>query len=249
MLRAVIFISLLVLLSACGTRNYQQAAANQTLPQLVVRGEASVNATPDQLRLRIGVVSHHADADTAMTENNRQMSAVMEQLKELGLGETEMLTGQFRVRPQWSQPPRPAPANWQRKIAGYQISNELQIVTDKVNLAGQLLGMVQQAGANQIGGLQFTLADPTQYQHQAIDAATTNAMGKAQTMAESAGVSLGTLQSITLDSPSQMPQVRMLAEVQSSAERSVPVAAGQVAVAATVTMTYRLKEKVAEKAD
>ena len=249
MLRLTSSLLLLLLLCACGPRNFNSGATDSSLPQLVVRGDASVEAVPDQLKLRLGVVTQQAGAEEAMTENNRRMTVVMAQLKELGIAAADMSTGQFRVRPEWSQPPRPTPANWQRGIVGYQVSNELLIETTRVDLAGKLLGLAQRAGANQIGGLQFALADPSEYRQQAIEMATAQAIRKAQTMAAAAGIKLGAVQSMSLDSPGHSPQPAMMAEARMARNDTVPVAAGRVAVAAAVTMIYQLEVPADKKAD
>ncbi len=241
MLRLAVVLLLLLLLSACGPRNFNYGATDRSLPQLVVRGDASVKAVPDQLKLRLGVVTQQAGADEALAENNRRMTLVLAQLKELGIAAGEMSTGQFRVRPEWSQPPRPTPANWQRGIIGYRVSNELLIETTRVDLAGKLLGLAQQAGANQIGGLQFALADPGEYRRQAIELATAQAIRKAETMAAAAGIKLGAVQSMSLNSPGQPPQAMFMAEARMAGSDAVPVAAGRVEVAAAVTMIYLLE--------
>lgn len=247
MMRLIPAFFLLLLFFGCGPRSFNYGTV-QALPQLLVSGDASVDAVPDQLKLRLGVLTQQADADAAMAENTQRMTAVIAQLKELGITEAELSTGQFKVRPEWSRPPRPTPADWQRNIVGYQVSNELRIETTRVDLAGKLLSLTQQAGANQIGGLQFGLADPTEHRQQAIEMATAQAMRKAETMAAAAGVKLGAVQSMTLDSPGHQPKPMMMAEARMASADAVPVAAGRVAVAASVTMIYRLEALLEEEA-
>lgn len=206
---------------------------------LTVQAEARVNVNPDQVQLRLGVVTEAETAGSALEQNNQRMRAVMEMLAENGLGSGEMATGQFRVSPEWSRPPRPTPANWQREIIGYRVNNELLVSTTRVELAGTLLSLAQQSGANLLGGLQFGLVDPTVQRQQAIELAVSKARRKAQAMAAAAGVELGPLQTMRLDEPGTGPQRLMLAEARTAAE-PVPVAAGKVEVTAAVTMVYRL---------
>lgn len=239
--RLIMMLSLVFLLSACGPQTFYYGAADQSLPQLVVQAEANVAAIPDQLKLRLGVITQETSADLAMAENNRQMAAVVAQLRELGIDEADLATGQFQIHPEWSRPPRPAPANWQREIIGYQVSNELLITTTQVELAGKLLSLAQQAGANQIGGLQFGLADPTAHRQKAIEVATEKAIRKAKTMAAAAGVELGTVQSISLNQNGGGGQPRlMMAEARLASAEPVPIATGKVEVSAAVTMVYQI---------
>ena len=241
-------LGMLLLLTACGPRNFNYGTADSALPQLQVRGEGTVEATPDLLQLRLGVVTQDYDADAALSSNSERMRAVMATLREIGVPADEVATGQFQIRPEWSIPPRPTPASWQREIIGYRVSNELLIATTRVELAGKLLAVSQRAGANQIGGLQFTLADPTEHQQQAIRLATEKAIGQAQTMAAAAGVTLGPLQSLILESAGGVPGPQlMMAEARMASADSVPVTAGKVEVSAAVRLVYRLAEPVAEK--
>lgn len=243
MKRSLLLLLTIVLLAGCGPHALHRTALQAPLPQLVVQAEGQVEINPDQLQLRLGVVTEAAEAELALAQNNQRMAAVMQMLAEVGIAEAEMATGQFHIRPEWSRPPRPTPANWQREIVGYQVSNELLLTTTKVELAGKLLGLAQQAGANQIGGLQFGLTDPTSHRQQAIEIATEKAIRKAQTMAAAANVKLGAVQSISLNDQGNGPQPRMMmAEARTASVEPVPVATGKVEVAAAVTIIYRLEE-------
>lgn len=215
--------------------------------RLTVHDEATVEIPPDQLRMRLAVLTSNADSDLAMEENNRQMNALIQTLLNLGLDVEDYRTGQFQTRPEWSRPPRPAPANWQRSIVGYTVSNELLIRTEQVDLAGRLLAAAQHAGANQIGGLTFALAEPADHREEVIALATRRALLKAQTLAAAAGVKLGSIQSLTLDQaagPGPMPRMEMMSV--KAASDAVPVNAGNVEVRAGVTVVFRIMEGVGE---
>jgi len=243
MKKAVLLILLFSLLSGCGPQTINYGARQTELPQLTVQADGQVMVTPDQLQMKLGVVTEADEAGPALMQNNQRMSAVMQMLLDIGIVSEEMATGQFQIRPEWSRPPRPTPANWQREIVGYRVSNELVITTTQIELAGKLLGMAQQAGANQIGGLQFGLADPATQQQKAIAVATTKAIRKAQAIADAAGVKLGAVQSISLGGNNGNIQPRlMLAETRMASADAVPVATGKVEVSATVTMSYRIAE-------
>lgn len=247
MKKSFLLILSLALLAGCGTRTFDYSALQTAPPQLVVQAEGQVKVNPDQLRLRLGVVSEAETTGAALEQNNQRMAAVMQMLEDIGIAYAEMATGQFQIRPEWSRPPRPTPANWQREIIGYRVSNELLISTTQVELAGKLLSLAQQAGANQIGGLQFGLADPSAHRQKAIEIATGKALRKAQTMAAAAGVKLGAVQSISLGSSGEAGRPKlMMAEARMASADPVPVAAGKVEVSALVKIIYRLQEEKPE---
>ncbi len=232
-----------LLLPGCVPQTVNYSSAPLQAPQLVVQADGEVKVNPDQLQLRLGVVTEADEAGPALQQNNQQMAAVMQMLAEIGIAYADLATGQFQIRPEWSRPPRPTPANWQREIVGYQVSNEIIVTTTQVELAGKLLSLAQQAGANQIGGLQFGLADPTAHRQKAIEVATGKAIRKARTMAAAAGVELGRIQSISLGGGNYTPQPRlMMAEARTASADPVPVATGKVEVAASVTIIYQIKD-------
>ncbi len=238
----VIVVLLLLLLGACVPQQANLVQPHIDPPQLVVRGQGRVEVVPDQLQLRLGVVTEGSEADFALAENNQRMSAVMAMLADIGIAADEMATGQFQIRPEWSLPPRPTPANWQRQIIGYRVSNELRIATRRIDLAGRLLATAQQAGANQVGGLQFTLADPEEHRQRAITLATEQAVREAKTLAQAAGVKLGDVQSLVLDSSNNAPGPQlMMAEARLASVESVPIATGKVEVSASVSLVYLLE--------
>lgn len=242
MYRYISGLFILLLLAACAHPVSNRGAdLVKSFSRLTVHGEAKVEVPPDQLRLRLSVVTSNADSDLALQDNNRQMNELIEVLNEVGLNINDYRTGQFQTRPEWSRPPRPAPANWQRSIVGYTVSNELLIKTDQVELAGKLLATAQNAGANQIGGLTFALAEPADHREEAIALATRRALRKAQTLAEAAGVELGSIQSLTLDqavAPGPRPRMAMMEAKSSVVSDAVPVNAGNVDVRAGVTVVF-----------
>ena len=196
-----------LMLPGCVPQTVNYSSAPLQLPQLVVQADGEVKVNPDQLQLRLGVVTEADEAGPALQQNNQQMAAVMQMLAEIGIAYADIATGQFQIRPEWSRPPRPTPANWQREIVGYRVSNEVVVTTTQVELAGKLLSLAQQAGANQIGGLQFGLADPTAHRQKAIEVATEKAIRKAKTMAAAAGVELAGIQSISLGRQHLSPEI------------------------------------------
>jgi len=239
----------LLLLSSCGPQTYNYSRVNDSPPQLVVQADANIKAMPDLLQMRLGVVTESVDAGVALVDNNQRMQSLMDMLAVLGIPRDSLATGQFQIRPEWSVPPRPTPANWRREIVAYRVSNDLNVETTRVDLAGDLLAMAQKAGANQIGGLQFGLADPEMHRQEAIAKATANALRKAQTLADAAGAKLGPIVSLSLNSYGGYagPQLMKMERAMDTSS-SVPVAAGKVDVQAGVTIIYRLLDnpKVAQ---
>ncbi len=97
------------------------------------------------------------------------------------------------------------------------------------------------AGANQVNGVAFSLADPQAGEDQARRAAVKALQAKAALYAEASGYRLDRLISLSDSSPMNpirplgLPMARMQAV-------STPVEPGELDVSATVTATYELKK-------
>jgi len=217
-------------------------SAQREVAQLSVRGEATLKVKPDQVEMSLEAVTIAATAEEALTSNSLVIENLQQLLQTEGIARSDYHTGQFSIQPQWSRPPRPAPANWAPEIVGYQVNNSLQIATTKIELAGRLLALAQQAGVNRAGQLKFTLADPESTSRLAIAEATGRARLRAETLAQAAGVQLGRLLEARVDDGGAVAQpMRMMAEAASvRAVNNVPLSAGEVEVRAAVTLRYAL---------
>ena len=74
------------------------------------------------------------------------------------------------------------------KIVGYQVQNEVRVTVREIGKSGALLDQVVSAGANQISGIQFDVADPQAAADEALRKAIADARRKAELMAAAAGV-------------------------------------------------------------
>lgn len=238
-MRFLLILPFALLLAGCPPQHLVQQT--QTA-QLSVRGEATLKVIPDQVEMVLEAVTTAESVDDALMSNNAVIRDLQERLIAEGLTKSNFRTGQFSIQPQWSRPPRPAPANWTPEIVGYQVNNSLQVSTSQVALAGRLLVLGQEAGVQRAGLLRFSLADPEAASREAIAAATEKARLRAASLAEAAGVKLGTLLEARVEESGGMPQPRMMMAEESTARTvsPVPIVAGEVEVTAAVVLRYAL---------
>ncbi len=229
----------------CGLTAMSALADEPPVSQLSVRGEAILNVSPDQVVVNLGVTSEASTAQEALKTNSDSMNAVMSALKKLGLEQAEYKTQQFQVHPVWTQRPRNPAPEWSAKIAGYRVSNSLQVQTKKMELAGDIIGSAMEAGANTVNAVQFGLADPREYREQAIKQAMTNARSDAQTLAAAAGDKIKRTLSLNLDNavatPVRVQSERMMMRSVAAMDSAPPLEAGDVDVRASVSVIYELE--------
>ncbi|NEY89406.1 SIMPL domain-containing protein [Tabrizicola oligotrophica] len=202
---------------------------------ITVTGEASIAATPDMATVSLGVTTEGATAAEAMAANSKALAAVIERLQGAGIAETDLQTANLSLNPNWTGYDSGAAP----QIANYMAMNMLNVrVRDLANL-GSVLDASIADGANTLNGITFELAAPRPVQDEARRAAMGDATAKATLYAEAAGVTLGKIASIAEVQNYGGP---MPVFMEAKAASPVPVAAGQIALQAQVTVTYEIAE-------
>jgi len=202
-----------------------------------VSGNGLIDAAPDIATINIGIHTEYENASTAVSENNRMVQNLMETLKASGIEQIDMQTSNFSI---WQN----QKYNYDGTTAGstYMVDNTVYVTVRDLNNLGKTLDSAVQAGANNINGIQFSVADDSAFMAQARALAVTNAQTIAQELAAAAGVELGEIESISYVSntyPVAYYGARGMGG--GGAESTVPITAGQVSLQATVDITYTIK--------
>jgi uncharacterized protein YggE len=216
-------------------------AADFEPPRITVDGEGDVMVKPDRAQVSAGVISQAKTAAAALAANSAAMNRAFAALKTAGIPDAKIQTANFSVSPQY--PPYRADQPEPRNIIGYQVSNEVSVTVDDLGKLGSTLDALVQSGANQLGGIAFTVADPKPMAAKARAAAVADAMAKAKTLADAAGVTLGPLLSLQerggMVRPRPMVAFRALAAAPPPAPP--PIAAGEDTITVNVSMIFAIR--------
>lgn len=215
------------------------SATAEELPRIVsVSGTGEMKVKPDMATVSTGVTSEAATAKAALAKNNIAMNAVMKTLKDAGIDEDDIQTSGFNVSPLYAQP-QPGQTSGPQ-ISSYQVSNQVTVRIRNLSKLGTTLDALVQAGSNQISGITFDLNDPAAATNEARRKAIADARAKAELYASAAGASVGNAIQISEVSVTPVMPVRYrMAEMAS--DSSVPIAAGQNTLTATITVTFEMK--------
>jgi len=227
----------IALMAGAAFSSAQGAEAMMAPRTITVSGDAEIASKPDQARLSAGVVSQAETAAAALNANSTAMNRVFAALRAAGIPENRMQTSNFSVQPQYP-PFRPDNQEPQR-IIGYQVSNNVTVVVDDLTKVGPTLDALVRSGANQLGGIQFTIADPKPLAERARTLAVVDGAAKARTLATAAGVTLGPLMSI--QESSSVTPIPVFARARALAVEATPIAEGEERVGVNVTMTYAIQ--------
>jgi uncharacterized protein YggE len=211
------------------------AAHAYDTPSIRVAGTGEVSAAPDTAHLSAGVVSEAASAAEAVRANGAAMERVLAALDTAGIAKQDVQTSGFSVWPVYAESAGPAGPP---RITGYRVSNQVSVRVVGVEKVGGVLDQLVASGANEVGGVSFSIGEPAPLLDEARKRALADARRKAELYAASAGVRLGRLLRIEetgAGGPGPLPAARM------EASAAVPIAPGRVDLGVTTIATYAIE--------
>ncbi|WP_350335004.1 SIMPL domain-containing protein [Coralliovum pocilloporae] len=218
-------------------------AEEQNPAYLTITATGTVKAEPDMAVLTTGVQTRGKTAKEALRENSAAMEKALATITAAGVERKNIQTSNFSIQPQYIYPRDSNGQSKPPKLVGYIVSNQVTVTVKDLDKVGSLLDAVISAGANNAGNLSFSIAEPDPLQNEARRKAVQKARERAELYAETAGVRLGHILSISEGHirPPHTPHFK--AEVAAlRAADSVPVAAGEQSLNATVTITWQLEQ-------
>lgn len=215
-------------------------AASLSLPALAadphtitMTGHGEIKAVPDTATVNAGVTTNAATAAAALSANSARMKQIFGALKKLGIPERDVQTTGFSVSPQYTNGDNNNP----RHLTGYQVNNEVSVRLEDVSRVGSTLDTLVAAGANQMNGISFDIANPAPVLEKARIQAVADARARAQTYAQAAGLALGPIVSIS-EGGNEAPPRPMFRVMAVAAP--TPVASGEQSVTADVTVVWEI---------
>ena len=234
-LMTVFWLAAATLLSPAGPALAQAEMPRTT--SLTVAGEGHVDVAPDMAVISLGVTTEAKTAGAALAENNAAQAEILKALAAAGVMPRDIQTTGLNLNPVWGgQPDR----DGRQRITGYSASNIVTVRVRKLDDLGPLLDKVVTTGANQLNSLTFGLADPKPAMDEARKRAVADALHRAQLYADAAGVTLGSLVSLSEGGSYQQPQPMFSRDA--AMEAAVPVAGGEVGIVASVSVTYEIAD-------
>ena len=235
MLRFAIPLVALTALAAPLSAGEVQIQASGPVVELTINEQ--VKAEPDIATISAGVSSEAQTAVEAMRINAREMTAVINRIKALGIDEKDIQTTGINLNAQYDYN-----RQTQRQVFRvYSVSNRVSVKLREVERTGPVLDALVAAGATDIGGPNFSIDDDTAAKAQAREAAIKTAQERAMQYAEWSGYSGLRLLEISESVTSSRPQPMMRQAVQeAAADMSTPVQPGMVSTGVSITVKYEM---------
>lgn len=216
-----------------------------------VSGRGKAVAVPDVAAFTFSVVTQGGkDVESLQSQNTDKMNRAIDFVKQQGVDAKDITTQNYNIDPRYqyyncsqggSATPCPPP-----DIAGYTVTQSVQVKIRDFAKIGDILSGVVKNGANSVSQLSFTIDDPTSVQNAARAEAIEKAKAQAKSIADTAGFTLGQLLSIQenstpLPQPYQYDMRKMNFEAYRTGGAAPSVEAGSQDIVENVTLTYEIR--------
>lgn len=218
------------------------ALADLEFPRVIsAEGNAEVRLAPDRAAVRVGVQHQAPTAQQAQSAANDAMRKIVDALRRLGVAPERLRSDRIDLQPVHSY----SREDGESRLVGFRATNKLRV---ELHLGGEgpevgpVLDAAISAGANQIDGIHFYVADETEAQARALAQAAQNAREQARAIAASLGVELGELLSASEGVQASPFPAPGLALRTMEAAPATPVEPGEVVVQAIVQVRYGIRD-------
>ncbi|ADK84121.1 protein of unknown function DUF541 [Desulfarculus baarsii DSM 2075] len=237
MARVVCRVLLVVALLLAAPAWAGQGRDQEARPTVTVTGRAVLHKAADEAVLRLGMVSLAPTAAEAAERNSRLTAQVRAALKDLlGQGDRLETAGyDLSAQTQWDE------AAKVNRVTGYRAAHTLRLTSADPQSLGRALDAAVGAGANEIDGPTWRLADEAAARIEAQAAALQDASAQARALAKAAGLRLAGL--LSADAAGQggaAPVARLAMAAPRAAAPPTQLTPGRIAVEASVTCTFAL---------
>jgi len=217
-------------------------------PVVTVQISEQLRSPPDEATINAGTESHAPTASAALAANKLKTEHLIEAIRSAGIPSKDVQTEGVSVRADYQF--ETVNGQGRQRLAGYVASNTVRIKTRQIDRLVSLLDTLTAAGATNIYGPNFSIADPAPLRAEARKRAMTRGESEASEYARNAG-----FRGVQLLSVQEGVSYRAT-DIIISGTRMPPVAAppppppppperggiepGQIETGVTLTLQYRM---------
>jgi uncharacterized protein YggE len=220
----------------------QYAASVPPARTITVTAQGMTTATPDLAEVTFSVVTQGQNPQTLTSNNTDKMNAVLEFVSSENIASSDIATTGYDLEPNY-QYDSGTQTNF---ITGYTLTQTVTIKIHDLTNVANVLGGLAPLGVNQIGGVDFTFADPDTFLAVARADAINKAEEKAMQMARDTGTSLGEVVNVSENGivPQPEPIYSMATGGFAPSVAAAPtpdIQAGSQDITDNVTITYAVR--------
>jgi len=237
-----IFLITLIISKGIDIRDRIQITGNT----ITVSDTGEIYAKPDLALTTFSVITEEKTVAEALSKNTEKMNTVIDFVKDQGVEEKDLKTTSFNIYPryEWYEEREclvyPCPTG-ERVLVGYEVQQSLQVKIRDTGEIGTIIEGATDAGANQVGDLQFTIDKQDELKKQARAEAINKAKTKARELASQLGVRLVRITNFSESGVVPIPRYFALEEAAGMGGGEIPqIETGENKISVTVTITYEI---------
>ncbi|HTX87134.1 MAG TPA: SIMPL domain-containing protein [Candidatus Nanoarchaeia archaeon] len=221
--------------------------------QFTVTAEGKVTVPPDIATVDFNVQSVVSkNIGDIVKDGNTKMNAIIAALTALKIDKADIQTTQYQLNPIYNYTVCPmnsissVPCQQQNVLQGYQLTEGVTVKIRDLNVVGDAISQAIAAGANQTGGVNFTIDDQNKLKAEARADAIAKAVQNAKDIAAESGLKLGKLINVS-DSSNFVPIYANSMDMKAYAGGGIAAApapaiqSGSLDITDNVTLTYKVK--------
>jgi len=210
--------------------------------QFSVSATGKVTAIPDVANIRIGVYTDvKSTAAEAVKENTDKMNEIIVALKGIDIEKKDITTANYSLNPVYDWTDKNG-----RKLKGYEVRQTVKVKIHELDNIGKAIQVTTKKGANQVGGVNFSIDDPDELKKEAVKIAIVKAKAKAEDLADTSGLKIGKLINV-YEAQAHLPIMRTNkiyydeAVTMGSGMSEPVIEAGEQEVSVEVTLVYEVE--------
>lgn len=206
------------------------------VPQISVTGEGKVKVVPDLAVVTVGFQNSGKDAKEVKMLNDEVVDKVIKFLKKSGIPATDYKTNTVSLYKGY---------DYEKKKSNFQASQTLNITLKEISKYDEIMMGLNDAGVNNIQGVEFKSTKMEDYERDARKKAMLNAKQKATDYVSVLGQKVGKALLITDTTQSYFPQPMYKSNVMAmSTDSAAPketIAVGEIEINTNVSATFAIE--------
>lgn len=226
--------------------SFEEMARN---PVITVRISENLRKPPDEAILSVSTQSRAPTASAALETNKAKTEKLVEAIRRAGIGDKDIQTEGVNINPDYRY--HQVAGRGESHLIGYVASNSVRIKTRALDRLSNLLDTLASAGADQVYGPNFAIADPAPLRRESRKRAMERGQAEATEYAVNAGFSRVRLLSVEEGISSRSTDIIVTASRQGGAPPPPPpppaaesggsIQLGQIETGVSLALQYRME--------
>ncbi len=231
LISAALLMTLIILITGCA--GISTPSSSSTIRTLDVSGTGKIRIEPDLALVNIGVRSQSPEVMAAFTENSDTARSIIQKLIDMGIEQEDIQTRNFNIYQQ-----QESSFNEEEPNITYVVENTVAVTVRNLDALGEVLSVMVSEGANTIYGITFDIEEREAAIEEARQLAIKDAGSQAEAIAETAGLKLGEIRSISISQDGSVVPSAAYAEEAALGIGGVPISSGTMTVLVSVFLSY-----------